>query len=187
MDSINQIGEIASGILKYEFDFIEDPVDQQSELYYISGSLSGKIGELNVLLNQDFSFTGADGNPFPRLGEEEASILEVMYIRDYNSRLAKKILRGIYNETTTKSTIVEAADWIELREGDTVIKRSPASLTNSASNRIAMSKDFKALSQEAENKIKDLVYAYNLYGAEPRQVSGSDAPDIDCTLSGTYS
>ena len=44
-----------------------------------------------------------------------------------------------------------------------------------------MSKDFRALSEAAKDKIKDLVYAYNMYGAQPRQVAGDDAP-----ISGSY-
>lgn len=180
MDSINQIGEIASGILKYEFDFIEDTFDQQSELYSISGSLSGKVGELNILLNQNFCFTGADGNPFPRLGDEESSILEEMYLRDYNEKQARKILRGAYEITVSGIDSSNAgSNWIELREGDTTIKRPAASIPGLFTNRIELSKNFKSLAQESEQKIKDLVYAYNLYGAVPRQVAGTDAPDID--------
>ena len=56
MYSFNQIGELASGILKYEFDFIEDHAEQQAELLNISGSLVSKIGELNILLNQNSFF-----------------------------------------------------------------------------------------------------------------------------------
>ena len=35
--------------------------------------------------------------------------------------------------------------------------------------------------QNEKYKIKDLVYAYNMYGAQPRQVAGDDAP-----ISGRY-
>ena len=180
MDSINQIGELASGILGYEFDFIEDPVEKQSELLTISGSLSGKIGELNILLNQNFCFTGADGNPCPRLGDEESAILEEMYLRDYNTKQARKILRGTYDITASGITDPSAAsNWTELREGDTTIKRPASAIPGLYSNRVDLSKNFKAMADESEKKIKDLVYAYNLYGAVPRQVAGTDAPDID--------
>ena len=180
MDSINQIGELASGILGYEFDFIEDPVEQQSELLTISGSLSGKIGELNILLNQNFCFTGADGNPCPRLGDEESAILEEMYLRDYNTKQARRILRGTYDITVSGITDPSAAsNWTELREGDTTIKRPASAIPGLYSNRVDLSKNFKAMADESEKKIKDLVYAYNLYGAVPRQVAGTDAPDIN--------
>lgn len=186
MDSINQIGELASGILGYEFDFIEDPAQQQSELLTISGSLSGKIGELNILLNQNFCFTGADGNPYPRLGDEESSILEEMYLRDYNTKQARRILRGTYDITVSGiADTGSGSTWTELREGDTTIKRPASAIPGLYSNRVDLSKNFKAMADESEKKIKDLVYAYNLYGAAPRQVAGTDAPDIN-HVSGWY-
>mgnify|MGYP007041077104 FL=1 len=64
-EEVNQIGKIASGVLMYEFDYISEE-SKPFELQLISGSLSGRMGELNILLNQSFSFTGDDGNPFPR-------------------------------------------------------------------------------------------------------------------------
>jgi len=180
MDSINQIGKLASGILEYEFDFIEDLAEKKSELLTISGSLSGKIGELNILLNQNFCFTGADGNPCPRLGDEESAILEEMYLRDYNTKQARRILRGTYDITVSGIADSSATlSWTELREGDTTIKRPASAVPGSYTNRVDLSKNFKAMADESEKKIKDLVYAYNLYGATPRQVAGTDAPDIN--------
>jgi hypothetical protein len=165
---MNQIGKIATNLLEYEFDYITG-VGKDSELLLISGSLSGRIGELNILLNQSFGFTGDDGNPNPRLQKEEADILEQLYIRDYNTKQSQKLLRGIYDSTTEGSLAQEESPWIELSEGDTTIKRSPGSIGNTSSSRITISKDFRALSEEARIKINKLVYAYNMYGAEPRQ------------------
>ena len=179
MPEINQIGQIASGLMSYEFDYLSEE-RKPYEILVASGTISGKLGELNVLLNQDFSYTGDDGNPYPRLNIEEISILEQLYIREYNIKQAQKLLRGVYDEGTSGSIAVDASDWIELREGDTVIKRSAASIANSASNRITMSKDFKAMAEDAANKIKDLVYAYNLYGAQPRQVEFNECCDDVC-------
>ena len=74
----------------YEFDYISEE-SKPFELQLISGSLSGRMGELNILLNQSFSFTGDDGNPFPRLQKEESDILELLYLRDYNTKQAQKL------------------------------------------------------------------------------------------------
>lgn len=172
---MNQIGDLASGLLEYEFDYITGTTEKAAELLTISGSLSGKIGELNILLNQDFCFTGSGGALSPRLGLEEGDILQQLYIRDYNTKQSQKLLRNTYDDTGN------AAEWIELREGDTVIKRSVSSIANSPSNRIAMSKDFQSLAHAAKERISELVYAYNMYGSEPRQVAGNDAP-----ISGSY-
>lgn len=175
-EEVNQIGKLASGLLMYEFDYISEE-QKPFELQLISGSLSGRMGELNILLNQSFAFTGDDGNPFPRLQKEESDILELLYIRDYNTKQAQKLLRGVYDAGTAESIADSPTPWIELSEGDTTIKRSPNSNGSSAANRITMSKDFKALSQEAREKIEQLVYAYNMYGAEPRQVIADDCCD----------
>jgi hypothetical protein len=176
MYSFNQIGELASGILKYEFDFIEDHAEQQAELLNISGSLVSKIGELNILLNQNFCCTG-DIN----LGCEEKTILEEIYLRDYNTKQARKILRGSYNSTIS-GIDASSAGWTELREGDTTIKRPASAIPGLFTNKLDLSKNFKALAAESEQKIKDLAYTYNMYGAVPRQVAGKDAPDIDYLL-----
>lgn len=178
---LNQIGELARELVEFEFSYITGSGAIRSELYTISGSLSGSLGELNILLNQSFCYTGCDGNPYPRLGLEEGEILQQIYMRDYNVKQAQKNLRGLYDIGIESSIAENEAEWIELSEGDTTIRRSPGSLANSASNRITLSKDFKALSEAAKDKIKDLVYAYNMYGSQPRQVAGDDAP-----ISGRY-
>lgn len=184
--SINQIGQLASGLLEYEFDYITGESNRSSELTTISGSLSGRLGELNVTLNQSFAFTGSDGNPYPRLGQEEGDILQLLYMRDYNSKQAQKLLRGIYDGGTEDSIANSNGDWIELSEGDTTIKRSATALANSPASRMSTSKEFKDLSKIADEKIKDLVYKYNMYGAEPVQVAGYDAPDLEFTKDCAY-
>lgn len=168
----NQLGTLASGILQYEFDFITGGSAQASELLIISGTLSGLIGELNTLINQNFGFTtGSDISP--SLRNEERSILQELYIRDNNTKQARKLLRGIY-DVETSSSIAGDAEWTELREGDTVIRRSSASSSSSAKTRLDTARYFRELSMAAGDKIKDLVYKYNLYGAVPRQVAGDD-------------
>ena len=180
---MNQIGQIASGLMDYEFYYITGDAQRQAELQTISGTLSGRIGELNALINQNFSFTGSDGNPYPRLQYEESEILQLIYIRDYNRRESQKILRGIYDTnvvttsndaSTTASATQTDNDWIELREGDTVIKRSSASLTNTAANKTTVSAKFADMSKVVDDRLKDLIYSYNMYGAVPRQVMGDD-------------
>jgi len=176
----NQLGTLASGILQYEFDFITGGSAQASELLIISGTLSGLVGELNTLINQGFGFT--TGNDVsPRLKDEERLILQELYIRDNNTKQARKLLRGIY-DVGSSSSIAGDAEWTELREGDTVIRRSSASSSSSAKSRLETVRYFKELAREADDRIKDLVYKYNLYGAVPRQVAGAEG----YTVSGRY-
>ena len=171
MSSFNQLGTIASGILQYEQSYITGGVEQGVELVIISGNLSGLVGELNTLTNQNFCFSGEDVSPVIR--SEEKSILKELYLRDYNSRQASKLLRGLYDASSSAS-IVGESEWTELRDGDTVIRRSPASSHTSAATRLGASKMFEGLARESRETIKDLVYKYNLYGAAPRQVAGAD-------------
>lgn len=185
---MNQIGQIASGLMEYEFSYITGQESRTAELQTISGTLSGRLGELNALINQSFHFTGDDGNPYPRLQYEESEILQLIYLRDYNRRESQKILRGIYdsnvatNNNATASTTTSAAqadnDWIELREGDTVIKRSSASLSNSAVNKTNVSAKFQDMSKVVDDRLKDLIYAYNMYGSVPRQAIGDDCLNL---------
>lgn len=173
MSKLNQIGELATEVLEYDFFYISGAQQKETELTRISGTISGRLGELNILLNQSFSYTGDDGNPSPRLGYEEGEILKSIYIRDYNKREAQKILRGIYVPDVLDDSNSEG-DWVELREGDTVIKRSSASISNSANNKINASKSHQDVAKEMEAKIKSLVNAYNLYGSVPREAKGED-------------
>ena len=174
---MNQIGSLAYDLLNYHFDYL-DGTQKSGEFLTISGIMSGNLGELNTLLNQSFCYTGLDGNPYPRLGQEEGNILQEIYMRDYNTKQAQRLLRGIYDSNVSGSTINYGDTWTEIREGDTVIKRSAASLNNSASNRISMSRDFKGLAEESRLKIQELTYAYNMYGAQPRQVAGDDSGPV---------
>lgn len=190
---MNQIGQIASGLMDFEFSYITGESSRTAEMQTISGTLSGRIGELNSLINQKFHFTGDDGNPYPRLQYEESEILQLIYLRDYNRREAQKILRGIYDtniatsssdgSSATAQAAVSDSDWIELREGDTVIKRSAASLTNTAANKTTVSAKFADMSKVVDERLKDLIYSYNMYGSVPRQVMGSDC----ITVTGSYS
>ena len=93
---LNQIGGLARELVEYEFSYITGEAPRKAELYTISGTLSGSLGELNILLNQSFCYTGCDGNPNPRLGLEEGEILQQIYLRDYNVKQAQKNPQGTF-------------------------------------------------------------------------------------------
>ena len=120
--ALNQIGTLASGVLDYDFDFITGAAEKSGELTTISGTLSGNLGQLNILINQSFGYTGADGNPSPRLQEEEEQILTQIYIKDYYFKEARRVLRGLYDATSASAR--STTEWTELREGDTTIRRN---------------------------------------------------------------
>ena len=169
MPVYNQLGTLASGILRNEFDFITGATGQHTELLTISGSLSGLLGELNTFINTDYYFTADDVTGVLR--EEEQSILTEIYLKDYYFKEARKVLRGLYDTAT--SAAISTDNWTELREGDTVIRRS-ATMVFSAKERNITARAYRDLAEEADKKITELVYAYNMYGAVPRQVVGDD-------------
>jgi len=166
--SFNQIGQIASGVLQYDFDFITGTTEKAAELLTISGSLSGHVGQLNVLINQSFGYTGSEGDVNPPLQEEEKEILVQLYIKDYYFKEARRVLRSLYDASSASA--FNESEWTELREGDTTIKRG----VFSAKDRVSASRNYKELAEEADKKITELVGAYNMYGAQPRQVAGND-------------
>ena len=55
-ENYNQIGCLAKELVEFEFDYVTGEAAVRSELYTISGSLSGRLGELNTLINQSFVY-----------------------------------------------------------------------------------------------------------------------------------
>jgi hypothetical protein len=169
--ALNQIGEIASGVVEYDFDYITGTAEKSAMLTTTSGCLSGTLGQLNVLINQSFGFASG-GSPSPLLQEEEKDILVQIYIKDYYFKEARRVLRGLYDETSASS--MGSSDWTVLKEGDTTIQRS----TFGAKERSSAAREYREMAREADKKITELVYAYNLYGAQPRQVAGADTYNL---------
>ena len=157
--SLNEIGKIATGI--YEYDFGSNSAAANG--FQISGWLEANIGELNSLIFTCFS--GAN----PGLGLEEKSIFRHLYLKSYYERESRKILQGVQTTTTETegSGEIVTSDWTELREGDSYIKRV-ATLATPATKTQA-SKTFLQFAQDADITLKDLVYKYNLYRANPAE------------------
>lgn len=172
----NQFGQIASGIVQNEFDYITG-VESWTEVSKVSGWLEANLGELNTLLYTSF-YTGllnqetgwGTGN---YLEQEEKAIFSQIYLRDYYSKQARITLRNFTR--TVLDTVVasyEMTAWTTLKEGDTTIQREAIKMTASA--RTEAARTFKSLADQASEELKDLVYKYNYYQAAPRQNAGTD-------------
>ena len=151
--SYNKIGTLASGIYYTEFDNLTGASQISGEIQSISGWLQENIGLLNSLINTSFS----GENPDWLL--EEPNIYSQVYLANFYKKKSRDTLRGID----------ESADFITLREGDTVITRT---------NKNEIAKTYLSLAKEAEDTIKNLVYKYNVYNSSPIQVAGRDG-DLD--------
>ena len=147
--SYNKIGTLASGIYYTEFDNLTGAAQISGEIQSVSGWLQQNIGMLNSLINT--SFSGED----PNWLLEEPNIYSQIYLGHYYRKKSRDTLRGID----------ESADFITLREGDTVITRT---------NKNEIAKTYLSLAKESEEALKDLIYKYNAYNSSPIQVAGRD-------------
>ena len=166
--TVNEIGNLASGIYKYDFDEDQSLINPG----YLSGWLENNIGELNVLIHSCYSGEN------PGLGDQEQAIYRQIFLRDFYGKLGRKILMGVSTSTSTGPTSstpsVVTSDWTELRDGDSVIRRR--ALMASPSEKVGASREYAVYSKEADETLKNLLYKYNTTNGGPRQVAGDDAP-----------
>jgi hypothetical protein len=141
---MNIFGEIATEIVDEEFDYLTGS-EITSEVSFVSGWLSGHIGDLNILLNQ--SFSGED----PELAEEEQAIFKDVYMLRYYKKKMHDTLRGIDS----------SVDWQTIREGDSLVTRT---------NKNEVAKSWRAAAKDTESLLNEKVAKYNIYEAHPRQV-----------------
>ncbi|NDG54029.1 MAG: hypothetical protein EBY39_13575, partial [Flavobacteriia bacterium] len=74
--------------------------------------------------------------------------------------IKQRVLRGIDGSNG-------APDFQVIKEGDSMIQKSNKNVT---------AKSYREAYLDSQQRVKDLVHAYNLYGAKPSQVVGDDAP-----------
>lgn len=148
------IGKLALNLYDQDLGFHDHGAQRDADIGLISGWLEGHLGELNTVIFTSFSGDNPDG-----LMLEEQTILREMYLSDYNRKAERNALRKIDGDGKT-------AGWIMIQEGDSVIKK-PNTPTP---------KYYHDAYLASEERLKNLIYAYNLYGAKPKQVAGKDSP-----------
>jgi hypothetical protein len=154
---MNDLGNLAYSIIKYEFK--EDA--SRFPISYISGWLDAHIGELNTYLHQDF-YLDESGSFQPRnLTKEESHIFSTLYEIHYYEKASREVLRSLVYPTSSDS----AGDWIMIKEGDTTIQRQ---------SKASISSEFSSFVKQAEKKLSDLLYQYNMNQSSPGQVAGID-------------
>ena len=153
------VSTIATGIYRDEFD---SNTGYQS-LSQISGWLENNVGLLNTEIYSAFSGSGmTDGDTaLVKTGVfkfEEAEIFKQIYLVEYYKKKTRAILNNIDS----------AVDFITLRDGDSTITRT---------NKNEIAKTYRGLAKDAQEHLEKLTAKYNIYGAAPVQVAGTDAPD----------
>lgn len=165
--SLNEIGTFATGIYKYDFDGNTG----EASIEYISGWLQNNIGELNTLIYTCYSGEN------PGFGLEEQAIYRQIFLKNHYAKLSRNVLRGITVSGTSESSgssELLTSEWTELRDGDSVIKRTAQMATPAI--KASTSRVYQQFSADAEVTLKDLLQSYNSYKGAPRQVAGKDSP-----------
>ena len=171
---MNQLGELAYHIWDIEFGDHSTALQRERNCLLISGYLEANLGQLNTLINSDFYVDKTKDKIVPELQYEEKAIFTQLYLKDYMQKQSRNVLRNATTTSSSTTTTDGVTDWIELREGDTSIKRSIATSTS----KNASAKMFQDSSRDAMALLEKIVHSYNMYGSIPLQVAGKDgAPD----------
>jgi len=181
---MNQLGELAYHIWDVEFGDHSSSLERERQVFLISGYLDVNLGQLNTLINTDFHLNKETDKVEPPLHTEEKAIFTQLYLKDFMNKQARNLLRNAAATAGQASTADNAStenikvtsdgvtDWIELREGDTMIKRAIATTTETARTQTSSAQIFQKSAAEANQLLKELVHSYNMYGSRPVQVAG---------------
>lgn len=162
---MNTVGTLAKQIIDTEFygDTYALP------LCSVSGWLDANVGQLNVLLSTSIDIDST-GNFDPELCRDEESIYTQMFLVNYYEKAARNTLRHYtyrqqesVNDSGSQGVLSE--EWTMIKEGDTVIQRS---------SRGEIAKSFRQFGKDADEKLRDLVFKYQIARCGPHQVSGSE-------------
>jgi hypothetical protein len=147
------IEDIATQIFHDEFE------STNNSLTKISGWLENNVGKLNNLINTSFA---SENSYISGLGLEEQNIYKEMYMQHYYTKETRNILRGIGSNSNGNILSVKDAD-------------SSVSFVN----KNEVSKVYRGLAADAEERLQKLVHKYNIYRSSPSQVGGIEAQSID--------
>jgi hypothetical protein len=165
---MSQIHDIARKIYSTEFYDDSSKDGGKNLINSISAWLETNIGQLNILIHSEYRVT-ENLDVCPRLGPEEIAIFIQLYLKEYYKRKSQAVLKNVTeSDVSTGESSFSMSDWIELREGDSQIKRQ--SLISTPQQKIQAAQAYKSISAEADVKIKEFVQYYNIYKSLPRQV-----------------
>ena len=151
------VSTISTGIYQDEFD---SNTGYQTQAQ-ISGWLANNVGLLNTQLYTSFSGSGTTDGDTAIQGTgafrfEESDIFKQLYLVNYYKKKTRAVLKNIDS----------SVDFISLRDGDSVITRT---------NKNEIAKTYRGLANDAETHLEMLIAKYNIFGAAPLQVAGTDA------------
>jgi len=146
------ISDLAVDVFQDEFDSDASVATSGS----IQAWMENNLGQLNTLIHQDFSGTGAV------LDTEAQSIHKELYLSNYYSKQSRNALRGI-TKTSNDSNI------LSLKDGESAV---------TFVNRNEVSKVYRGLAADSMDNVVRMAGQYNIYQAEPRQLGGIDGSGL---------
>tara|TARA_A200000159_G_scaffold149481_1_gene158048 strand:+ start:10379 stop:10855 length:477 start_codon:yes stop_codon:yes gene_type:complete len=150
------LAELAAQIYDAELVIGGTGAERDAELVIIQSWLEAHVGEVNTLINTSFTVSNGEVEGFH---EEEAGILRELYVIQYYKKQSRSVLKQADDSSNS-------LDFSELKEGDSVIKRS--------SKRDHL-KDYKSLMLHSQQTLDKLIANYNTYQSPPSQVIEKDS------------
>lgn len=147
-----------SGLAQVIYDDLEPP---SVTVLGISGWLDNNIGKLNIALDE--CYTTVSGDFTPAFDNQLSGIYQELYKLNYYQKQIRYAVNGVAMKGTGS-----AIDWVELREGDSVIRRA---------NPAELARIYSAEKREVESNLRRLVAYYNSNRAKPDQIVGNEWED----------
>jgi len=149
---MSTLSGLATAIFQTEFDGETGNVPRS----YIEAWLGANLGLLNTRINTCYSGVSA------ALDQESQAIYKEMYMSNYYRKQSRKALKGLVGNT-------DGSDILSLRDGNSAV---------TFTNKNEVSKVYKSLAQESEEKIDKLAHQYNMYQSEPLQLGGIESHGV---------
>ena len=146
--------DVAKEIMKCEFDNDDSLNSKQA----IECWLESNLGALNALINTSYSVDE------PNLDCEAQAIYKLLYLHHYYSKSARNALRGVMSGSSTCEG--KSGDVTSVRDGESRV---------TFMNKNETAKVIRGMANDAKASLKDLVFNYNMYQSEPRQIGGIEA------------
>lgn len=159
---MNDVGKIAQEFIDYELGGDSSAVPMDLAL----GWFETNLGRLNNLIDSDYC-TNDSGYFEPTMFQEEESIYKQIFLVHYYQKSARNALMGRgYTLGYSGSKVTLGDDWEQVREGDSVIKRS---------NRGEVAKVYRSYFIDATTTLNEMIASYKINLSSPQQVAGEDS------------
>lgn len=149
---MSTLSGLATTIFQTEFDGESATIPRS----YIEAWLGANLGLLNTRINTCYSGVNAS------LDQESQAIYKEMYMSNYYRKQSRNALKGLVGNT-------DGSDILSLRDGNSAV---------TFTNKNEVSKVYKSLAQESEEKIDKLAHQYNMYQSEPLQLGGLEVDGV---------